>query len=71
MMLKIYPDSYRADGELRTFRLDGQRLVVDEVIDHWYDGKYQYLTLLADDERIYLLKHDGGDYWQVERIYGY
>ncbi len=70
-MLKMYPDSYRADGELRAFRLGGQRLVVDEVIDQWYDERHQYLTLLADDERIYLLKHDEGDYWEVERIYGY
>jgi hypothetical protein len=71
MMLKIYPDTYEAGGKLRSFTLDGRRLVVDEVIEHWHEADCEYLKLLADDERIYFLRHGKGNHWEVERVYSY
>lgn len=69
MTLKIYPNTYEARGKLRSFTLDGRRIVVDEVIDHWDDGEYEYLQLVADDERIYFLKRGKGNHWEVQRIF--
>jgi hypothetical protein len=38
MVLKIHPDAYKAGGRVESFDLDGQNLVVKEVIDHWHEG---------------------------------
>jgi hypothetical protein len=72
MVSKICPGDYEPEGKPRSFNLNGRKLVVDEVIDHWIEADCEYLRLLADDERIYLLlKHGEGDRWEVERVYGY
>lgn len=56
---------------LASFTLNGKRLVVEEVIDYWQGPRHEYLKLLAEDERIYLLKRIEGNRWEVEKIYSY
>lgn len=68
-MPKMYPHTY--NGKLRIFTADGQRLVVDEVIDHWHEAEHEYLRLLVDDDRIYFLRRAEDSYWEVERVYSY
>jgi hypothetical protein len=65
----MYPYSYY--GKLRILTTDGQKLVVDEVIDHWQEAECEYLRLLAEDERIYFLRREQGNQWEVERFYSY
>lgn len=71
MVRKICPNRYQMGGKLKSFTLDGRRVVVGEVIDRWNDGQYEYLRLLADDERIYFLKHEEGNHWEVEKVCSY
>ncbi len=54
-MFEIYPDTHEGDGKPGSFKLNGRKLVVNEVIDHWHEAQYEYLMLLADDGRIYFL----------------
>jgi hypothetical protein len=54
---KIYPNTCEADGKVRSLKLDGRKIALDEVIDHWQEGEKEYVKLRADDERIYFLKH--------------
>lgn len=71
MILKIHPDTYEAGGRPEGFNLDGQKFVVKEVIDHWYEAGYEYLQLLADDERMYLIKRREGGSWELKGIFPY
>jgi hypothetical protein len=69
MTLKIYSNTYEARGKPRNFTVDGREILVDEVIDRWDDGECEYLQLLADDERIYFLRHGKGNHWEVQTIF--
>lgn len=65
-------DSRYGSGETAaSFTLDGKKLIVEEVIDYWQGPKYQYVRLLAEDERIYLLRRAEGNEWEIERVYSY
>jgi hypothetical protein len=69
--LKVYPDTNQTGEKIRSFTFNGRRIVVDEVIDCWHEAEYQYLKLLADDERIYLLRHRESNRWEVKKVYSY
>jgi hypothetical protein len=69
MTLKIYPNTYEAKGKLRSFTSDGRRIVINEVIDRWDDEECEYLQLLADDARIYFLRHGKGNHWEVQTVF--
>ncbi len=67
-------ESYSQPGTVKafaSFTLHGKRLVVEEVIDYWQGPRHEYLKLLAEDERIYLLRRIEGSRWEVEKIYSY
>jgi hypothetical protein len=68
-MSKMCSDTREADGIPKSFSLDGQKITVNRVIDRWHEGEYEYLTLLADNERIYLLRRKEGTHWEVQRVY--
>lgn len=70
MTAKTYPEN-KADEKPTGFVFNGRKVLIDEIIDYWYDEHHEYLRLLADDERIYFLRREVGNYWEVERIYGY
>jgi hypothetical protein len=65
----VYPDTYEAGGDLERFTLDGQKLVTNRVIDHWYEAEYEYVKLLDEDERIYVIKRRKTDRWELEGVY--
>lgn len=64
-MQKIY------SGKLTIFTLDGRNITVDKVIDHWHEDGGEHITLLSEDERIYLLRRGEDNRWEVKRVYLY
>jgi len=63
---------YKANERPISFTLDDRKLIVEKIIDHWKGPDFEYFKLLADDGKVYLLKHDEmGDKWEVERVYEY
>lgn len=60
---------YRGEQEPRWFRLGEHRLQVTEILDRWLDPEHRYFKVLADDEGIYLLRHDvkSGE-WELRTI---
>jgi hypothetical protein len=58
---------YRADERPLRFRLGERWLVVEEVVDRWYDPDAVYFRVRADDGAVYILRHiDGSDMWTLE-----
>lgn len=56
---------YKADERPLAFCFaDGEARTVESVIDQWYGEDHTYFKVLADDHRVYLLRHDRGrDEW--------
>ncbi len=65
----MHPDTYGAGGKLEGFTLDGQKPMGNLVIDHWYEAEYEYVKLLYEDERIYLIKRKKTDRWELQGVY--
>lgn len=60
---------YRADEKPMSFSLGDTEYVVDKVIDQWRSPGFEFFKVLADDERVYLLKHDNiKSEWALEKI---
>ncbi len=62
---------YRADERPRRFsfrRTAGSRAYeVREILDQWYGGDYQCFRVRADDDNIYILRHQTGeDNWRLD-----
>lgn len=70
-MSKISPDSDEVERKPVSFIFNGRKLVTDGVIDRWHEAEHEYVTLLADDERIYFLRRDEDNHWEVKRVYSY
>jgi hypothetical protein len=60
-----------SDELMATFILNGRKIMVEEVFEYWEEPPDNYVRLLADDERIYVLRRTEGDDWKVHRIYSY
>jgi hypothetical protein len=63
---------YRGDEEPRRFEWSGTRLEVTEILDRWLDPNHRYFKVRADDDGVYILRHDtnSGDWemkWRVSR----
>jgi hypothetical protein len=53
------------------FTLRGRKLVVEEIIDRWYGPHNSFFKVLADDNKVYLIKYDQDDnLWTLEKIMG-
>jgi hypothetical protein len=48
------------DGESvpKAFKLGAKSLVVSEIVDRWLASDHSYFKIIADDEDLYILRHD-------------
>ena len=57
---------YRYGERPVSFRLLERTFTVKEIVDQWYGEDYLYFKILADDQRVYLLKYDQAkDQWSL------
>ncbi len=59
--MKLEVQCYAArKGEERPvrFRLDQREYVVQEVVDQWYGPEHVFFKVRADDENVYVLRHE-------------
>jgi len=60
---------YKADERPVSFEAGDERRIVENVIDRWAGEDHDYFKLLADDRRVYILRHDrNSDVWTLERV---
>lgn len=63
---------YRADERPVSFIFDDRKLMVDRIAEQWRSPDAEYFKVLADDGKIYLLKHDiEKDDWTLEKVFGH
>jgi hypothetical protein len=62
---------YKGNERPASFTLRERRLTVEKIIDRWYGMDHSYFKVLANDQRVYLIKYDqDADVWTLERIMG-
>lgn len=62
---------YKANERPINFTVRGRNLLVEEIIDRWYGVNHSYFKILADDQKIYLIRYDQDeDLWTLEKIMG-
>lgn len=62
---------YKANERPLYFVLGGIRHSVLNIIDRWYGTEHDYFKVLAEDDRVYLLKwHRALDLWFVVKVFG-
>jgi hypothetical protein len=49
---------YRGEETPRRFTLRDRQLEVVEVVDRWLDPSHRYFKVRADDEAVYILRHE-------------
>jgi len=60
---------YRAEEEPRRFFVEEGPVAVVEIMDRWMGEDHRYFRVLADDGRVYLLRHDGQlDLWEITHV---
>jgi hypothetical protein len=67
ILLKVQTYSgYKADERPMSFTLLDRTFQVREVVDQWYGADHDYFKLIADDENLYILRHDKeADEWEM------
>ena len=58
------------NGEQRPveFQLNGRLYRVERVLDQWYGRPETYFKVLADDQKVYILRHEvrsGEEVWEL------
>ncbi len=62
---------YKAHERPIYFTLRGRRLTIEKIIDRWYGIDHSYFKILANDQKVYLIKYDqDADVWTLEKIMG-
>jgi len=62
---------YKANERPINFTVRGRKLIVEEIMDRWYGLNHSYFKILANDQKIYLIKYDQDeDLWTLEKIIG-
>jgi hypothetical protein len=62
---------YKANERPINFTVRGRKLIVEQILDRWYGLTSSYFKILADDQKIYLIKYDQDeDLWTLEKILG-
>ena len=62
---------YKANERPINFTVRGRKLIVEQILDRWYGVSSSYFKILADDQKIYLIKYDQDeDLWTLEKILG-
>lgn len=58
-------DGYKTEERPVEFRLGETRLVVQMVLDRWYEPEGTYFKVKADDGNLYILNHSFNDGWTL------
>lgn len=62
---------YKANERPINFTFRGRKRMVHEVLDQWYGINHRYFKVLANDNKIYLIRYDhDDDLWTLEKILG-
>ncbi len=62
---------YKASERPINFTFRGQKLLVEEILDRWYGVNHSYFKILANDQRVYIIRYDEDeDLWTLEKILG-
>jgi len=62
---------YKANERPINFTVRGRKLIVEQILDRWYGVSSSYFKILADDQKIYLIKYaQDEDLWTLEKILG-
>jgi hypothetical protein len=60
---------YKVNERPIDFTLRGRKLIVEEIVDRWYGVDHSYFKILANDQKIYLIRYDQDeDLWTLEKI---
>ena len=49
---------YRGEETPRRFRLGERQVEISEVVDSWLAPNHRYFKVHADDDKLYILRHD-------------
>ena len=60
---------HKADERPVSFLLDGNKIMVEEIIDRWRGPEFEFFKVLADDGKAYLLKYNFRGEWMLERAF--
>jgi hypothetical protein len=58
MILEVTATSMHGESVPTGFKLGGTMLAVCEIIDRWPGENYSYFKVRAEDEALYILRHD-------------
>jgi hypothetical protein len=62
---------HRGEEEPRAFDLGDRRLEVVEIIDRWLAPDHRYFKVRADDDNVYILRHDeAAGEWEMTSFAG-
>lgn len=62
---------YKANERPIDFTVRGRKLMVEQIMDRWYGVDHSYFKVLANDQKIYLIRYDQDeDLWTLEKIMG-
>ena len=60
---------YRADERPISFILDDRKYIIEHIIDRWRSPEFEFFKVSADDDKVYLLKHDMRRHeWACENV---
>lgn len=62
---------YKAHERPTQFTFRGRKHKVVELLDRWYGVNDSYFKVLADDNKVYLIRYDQDkDIWTLEKMLG-
>jgi hypothetical protein len=62
---------HRGEEEPRAFTLGERRFVVHAIEDRWFHPEHRYFTVLVDDGRRFVLRHDSlSGEWELAALVG-
>jgi len=60
---------YKANERPIDITVRGRKLMVEKIVDRWYGVDHSYFKILANDQKIYLIRYDQDeDLWTLEKI---
>ena len=60
---------HKAEERPVSFEMEGEKKIVENVIDQWAGEDHQYFKVLADDHKVYLIRYDRyNDFWTLEKV---
>jgi hypothetical protein len=59
----------RANERPTSFWIGDEKRVVEDIIDRWAGEDHDYFKLVADDQKVYLIRYDRrADFWALEKV---